>query len=423
MTQQHVIVTGINHHTASLARRSHYAWNTDQQAQIYAALKHNSNITQYCILVTCNRTEIICTTSDASITVLSWLQQFITEKHSYQHINQAATQHILRTLCGLDSMLIGETEILGQYKNLVKTIQCKPGFSKTLSHMINHLIASAKRIRRESQLQQHSSSIAKLVIHNAHVKHPRPHPYRWLLIGAGTLIQQHLKWLQHYPQQHITLVCRNPEKHQALTEKYPITMAAMTQLSTLIPQHDFVISATSAPYPILTAAFLRTLAIQHTLFIDLAVPPDIEKDANNPHLQCMHLDEIINNTIPTCVKHKTEQAAKAQAQTHFQQFLLTQQSTTIAKFRALWFQQAHSIMQQHSTQIPVEHPALAQQLNLQMQKLCQRLNIPEQPKAQPNYLDAINLQRYIKQLAHQPTLAIKQNIRANKPIPALETIE
>ena len=132
MPTAHIIVTGINHRTATLCKRSLYAWdNTTKQAKTQLLRKINT-ITEFFILTTCNRTEIICIATQQTKELKQQLKALIPERETYQYINHDAVKHILRTLCGLDSMLTGEIEVLGQYKSAIKAIHQAPT-KKTLS--------------------------------------------------------------------------------------------------------------------------------------------------------------------------------------------------------------------------------------------------------------------------------------------------
>lgn len=413
MNTPQLIVSGISHHASSLSQRATYAWSLQKRLSIIHTLLAHPPIQEALIITTCNRTEIICISSANTHSLSSWLKNLIPETTSYQHHNKQAIHHILRTLCGLDSKLCGETEILGQYKNALRqTYQCK-SMQKHLPTLINRLLFSAKQVRLQSSVSSHHISLAQTVLKSIKQHSINFRNDRILFIGAGKIIQQHLKLFhKHLNLKSSTVICKNPLKHSVLTALYPVTIIKNPDFAKLIEQHDYIISATNTQNYVLQATLLNHIETKNKLFFDLAVPRDIEP-ISNKDIQITHLDDLTTKSLPQEIIKKAESLASTRAQESFSQFLLTQHTKLIKTFRNQWFSIVKILIQaSHSENIPHQKTPqeIAQTLQTRMSNIHKTLEITQSPPNTPTDLTHSNLQRYAKQLAHIPTLKIKQLI-------------
>ena len=405
MPSHHIIVTGINHRTASLSKRSRYAWDRKAQTHISNRLRQIESITQFFILTTCNRTEITCISSEYSPAICRDLKNLIPEIETYQYLNFSAIRHILRTLCGLDSMLVGETEILGQYKIAARSTQTKN--KQSLTRIIHKLINTAKQVRQTSQLQAQAINITKPVIRNIKSIIGDIQKCRFLCIGSGTVIHQHLQHLSQLNNLPITVACRSPKQFKNTASIAFVKLSSSDNLLQLIKQHDCIISATSAKGFIINRKMLEQIDLRDKLFIDLAVPCDIEPIPEDKKLRRIHLDDLENTNAPTLAIHNAQQQCDVLTNKCFEAFYLDQFTDQIKLFRSRWFHDAEAISKQNRSQ----HASLYLELKNHMQAICRQMNITAKLPNPPLDSGKTAVNRYIKQLAHHPTLIIKETIR------------
>ena len=379
MPTAHIIVTGINHRTATLCKRSLYAWdNTTKQTKTQLLRKINT-MTEFFILTTCNRTEIICIATQQTKELKQQLKALIPEKETYQYMNHDAVKHILRTLCGLDSMLIGEVEVLGQYKSAIKAIHQAPT-KKTLSQTIHKLIHKAKIIRTQSKLPGQGIKLSDLVIKQIHTHNNLVKSHKFLCIGAGEVIQRHLQPLYRVSQRAVTVACRAPEKHKNTHMATYVKLTSPTTLIELIKQHDYIISATTAQKAMITTSMLQQIDLQNKLFIDLAVPCDIDPSPSLTTLKRIHLDDLRNTQVSKAALHHAETLCAQSAELLFEAFDLDQYTDAIKVFRAEWFSRAKAIINAHCPQTKQQFALLKNA----MQSLCQELQINTKLPEPPN---------------------------------------
>lgn len=413
MNSPQLIVSGISHHMSSLKQRSAYAWSLQKRLSIIHTLLSHPSVQEALIIATCNRTEIICMTTANNHKLNHWLHTITPEKTSYQHHNKQAIHHILRTLSGLDSKLCGETEILGQYKKALQQTYQNKSSQKHLPKLINRLLFSAKQIRHQSGISSHHISLAQAVLRSIKQHPVNLRNVRILFIGAGQIIQKHLKLFhKHFNLKSSTIVCKNPQKYQSLTSLYPITIIRQPDLTKLIEQHDCIISATNTQHYVLQASLLNHVETKNKLFFDLAVPRDIEP-ISSKHIHITHLDDLTTKSLPQGIIKKAESLASTHTQQSFSQFLLTQHTTLIKTFRNQWFSIANTLIQApraESTSQQTPPLEIAQILQTRMNNIHKTLQIRQNPPSTPTDLTHSSLQRYAKQLAHTPTLKIKQFI-------------
>lgn len=407
MSPKHLIVSSINHHHTPQEQRGFWAWSNTQQQTILQKLIHTESINEVVILCTCNRTEIICLTSNIESTK-KHLDRLIPPPHRFFKQNQSAITHILRTLCGLESQCIGENEILGQYRQARQNTYASKGSHKSLLKILHQLHHMANKIREESGMNQHPTCLAKHVIiaieqHLNHLISPNI-----LFIGAGDTIQQHLKHLQRKKIKfNGTLACRYPEKNEHIAEKYQLKLAQIDQIKHLLQDNDCVIAATKCPTPIIDHQNLKHITRAPQLMVDLAVPRDI-RWSNSDKNRVLTLDDLNQaRQIPQAIINRANTLSQQNAILCYQAFVISQHSHHIQTFRKAWLDLCHQIMQK-----PVPKHKITQLLYWHMCTVHKLLGLPQPIEPQITCKDS--LQRYANHLAHQPTVRLKKVIE--KPI-------
>jgi glutamyl-tRNA reductase len=308
-----IIVCGINHKTASLALREKVFFTVDK-LPLYLQDLLSSGIAQEAVLLsTCNRSELYCEASDFQAVQNWFCEQSIDGKNEnkalrqellqglYLYQGQKAVEHLMRVACGLDSMVLGEPEILGQVK-VAFSESCSAGAVGSSFHrLFQQVFALAKEIRSTTAIGACPMSIASTTMTLAkRLLAERPHkPFaesNILLLGAGDTIQLILRYLQVSPVKKIWIVNRSVEKAASLAATYGGEAVALAQLDTILPQADLMITATGSLEPLVTAALLkktRAAAGASLAIFDIAVPRDVEAEAATlPGIQLYCIDDL-----------------------------------------------------------------------------------------------------------------------------------
>jgi glutamyl-tRNA reductase len=284
-----LIVFGISHKTAPLALREQVAIGSDMLPLALNTLRALPGIHEVAILSTCNRTELYCHAEHAEHShITGWLSSLraVAQDQLSPHLNvyrdRDAILHMLRVASGLDSMMLGEPQILGQMKSAYQDARQLGALSGLLGRLFQHIFTVAKQVRTETALGRNPVSIAFAAVRLAQQILGNLTQSRALLVGAGdtaALVGRHLR-----EQGVATLVVanRNLERGQALAEQLGGTACALSDIPQALINADIVACATASPLPLIGKGMVeRALkARKHRLMFmaDLAVPRDIENE-------------------------------------------------------------------------------------------------------------------------------------------------
>ncbi len=308
-----IIVCGINHKTASVALREKVFFALEKLPLYLQDLLSSGLAREAVLLSTCNRSELYCE-AGAIQEVQAWFcRQGLDWKSDnealkeelrsvlYVYQGQQAVEHIMKVACGLDSMVLGEPEILGQVK-VAFSESCTAGAVGSSFHrLFQHVFAIAKEIRSTTAIGACPMSIASTTmtlakrLFNAQPSKPLSEA-AILLLGAGDTIQLILRYLQVAPVKKIWIVNRSLEKAAQLADIYGAEAIGLNHLAAVVSQADLMITATGSLEPLVTASLLeKTLAAGKaplTIF-DLAVPRDVEPEAAAlPGVQLYCIDDL-----------------------------------------------------------------------------------------------------------------------------------
>ncbi|MBL97413.1 MAG: hypothetical protein CMF52_06310 [Legionellales bacterium] len=393
-----LMIAGISHHTARIDERSAVAWNNTDIVNLRATLNQQPWISEHIILSTCNRTEIICLASEHNL--VDWCVGIGMPKHAiYLRKNLDAIYHILRTLTGLDSKIIGETEIVGQYKQAIQAAHKQHTCKKKLYGLLNRCIHLARTIRHQTNLK--IESLSEHVFHRITHDWPDISQSSILFIGAGHVIKQHLERINNMKNKpRCALVCRHPEQHRHLEKTFGIHVAGTDDMSTLLATHQCVISATNSKGYVISNALRKSLKQQPKLYFDLAIPSDIEYDASENIYQ---LDDLGPKNTDQSTSSHTEMLIRQEAIMLQQQLQLQEHADLIQSFRKRWLDEACRL-----TKVTSDHPEkksdMLQLLHVKMQRIHKHLRITTAPDHPERNLC---ITQYAKTLLHAPTLHIK----------------
>jgi glutamyl-tRNA reductase len=282
-----IIALGINHKTASVELREKVAFSPEQLSAALQELKHHSVINEAVIVSTCNRTELYCSVEDAnSQALLSWLASFHALDESalndnvYIHQNNDAVNHLMRVACGLDSLVLGEPQILGQIKQAYNSAKLHGGIRLHFERLFQKTFSVAKQVRTETDIGASAVSVAYAAVNLARHIYGQLDKTNVLLIGAGETIELVAKHLAQHSPKTITVANRTIERAQGLASEIGGKVISLGQLPDNLHHADIVISSTASTLPIIGKGMveqaLKRRKHKPMLFVDIAVPRDIE---------------------------------------------------------------------------------------------------------------------------------------------------
>jgi glutamyl-tRNA reductase len=278
---------GINHQTAPLAVREQIAFNVDTLDSALRDLVDNGAAKEATILSTCNRTEIYCSTDNPAHTV-GWLASYHhlpipeIEPYIYRLPQEQAVKHAFRVASGLESMVLGEPQILGQMKQAVRQAEQAGTLGFLLHKLFQRTFSVAKDVRTQTEIGANLVSMAAAAVKLAERIYPSIAEQRVLFIGAGEMIELNAVHFAARNPKHITVANRTLERAQTLARRINGHAITLTELPDQLAQHDIIVTCTASSLPILGKGMVERALKQRKhrpLFIvDLAVPRDVEKE-------------------------------------------------------------------------------------------------------------------------------------------------
>jgi glutamyl-tRNA reductase len=345
-----LLALGINHQSAPLALRERLAFSAERSGQALNHLAKRLNV-EAVIISTCNRTELYCNLhGDDPQPLIQWLCEFqgVDEAELmdalYLYHEEQAVRHLMRVASGLDSLILGEPQILGQVKQAFTEAKEAGVVGTVLDRWFQRGFSAAKLVRTETDIGTNAVSVAYAAVSLAKRIFGELEQARVLLIGAGEtieLVARHL-WEQGVSQ--ITVANRTITRGQALASQFDAQVITLNEIPQYLHQADIVISSTAAPLPILGKGMveeaLKVRRHQPMFMVDIAVPRDIEPQVGelpDIYLYCVDdLQGIIEQNIATRreAAHQAEALLELQAE-EFMRWLRSLDSVaTIRDYRS-----------------------------------------------------------------------------------------
>lgn len=313
---------GINHHTAPLAVREQVAFGPEKLTQALHELTDSQRATEVAILSTCNRTELYCNTAQPDATV-DWLAEFhkIERRelapYLYTLPREQAVQHAFRVAAGLDSMVLGETQILGQMKQAVHTAEEAGTLGLLLNKLFQRTFSVAKEVRTSTEIGANSVSMAAAAVRLAERIFPSVRDQACLFIGAGEMIEL---CMTHFAAKHprrMTVANRTEARARPLAERFHAGMIPLTALPEELPTYDIIITSTASPLPILGKGMLERAIKQRRhrpiFIVDLAVPRDVEAEVANMDDVFLYSVDDLGQVVREGTDSRVAQVAQAEA--------------------------------------------------------------------------------------------------------------
>jgi glutamyl-tRNA reductase len=315
---------GINHTTAPLDLRGRFVYSIDQIAPALQALRsalHNQ--VGAALLCTCNRSEIYCAGDKAQLEVaLEWLAHRggvspqLLRSHAYTLNDGLAVRHAFRVACGLDSMVLGEPQILGQIKDAVRAAESAGVLGSTLSQLFQRSFAVAKEVRSSTGIGEHSISMAAASVRLAGQLFEDLQDVKVLFVGAGDMITLCATHFAAKKPKSIAIANRTLSRGEELARKLGAEVMCLADLPDRLYEFDAVISCTASTLPLIgLGAVERALKRRRRrpmFMVDLAVPRDIEPEVKA--LEDIYLYTLDDLASVVQSAQANRQAAVAQAE-------------------------------------------------------------------------------------------------------------
>jgi glutamyl-tRNA reductase len=309
-----LLITGISHHTATLEIREKIAITRIDYAERVKELLELDGIEEVVIVSTCNRTEIYSVGPKQSRKqVRQWLQskgglsESEMDKHCYVHERERAVHHLFRVAGGLDSLVLGESQIVGQLKDSWQMSAEAGGVEKVLDRLFQHAFATGKRIRSKTRIGEHPVSVAYTTVMLAKQIFGNLASKTVILVGAGEMVELCGRHLHDKGLSSLIIANRSIERANELAEQFGAFAVSLNDLPGVLHRADILISSTASLEPIIHAATVKAALKQRRnqpmFMVDIAVPRDIHPDVGK-------LDSVYLYTIDDLQKVVDENLSK-----------------------------------------------------------------------------------------------------------------
>lgn len=285
---------GINHKTAPVSLREKVTFSPDTLGDALQSLHQQPLVQGGVVLSTCNRTELYLSVEQDENTLqqlIKWLCQYHQlspeelTKSLYWHQDSDAVNHLMRVASGLDSLVLGEPQILGQVKKAFAESQEHRKLNTELERLFQKSFSVAKRVRTETEIGSSAVSVAFAACTLARQIFESMSDVNVLLVGAGETIELVARYLREHQVKKMVIANRTRERAQQLADEVHADVITLPEIDERLYKADIVISSTASPLPIIGKGMversLKARRNQPMLFIDIAVPRDIEPEVGN----------------------------------------------------------------------------------------------------------------------------------------------
>ncbi|MDA8390878.1 MAG: glutamyl-tRNA reductase [Gammaproteobacteria bacterium] len=318
----HLVAFGINHKTAPLALRERAAFDPQTLPEALQDVAHHG-AGEATILSTCNRTEIYCRIEHESPdSIIDWLcdyrslQNRLLRPHLYIHGGRAAVQHAFRVASGLDSLVLGEPQILGQMKNAFAAARRAGTTGKMLNRLFERTFSVAKQVRTDTAIGANPVSVAFAAVSLARRIFNDLAQQTVMLIGAGEMIELVARHLKEQGITQLIVANRTRERAHALAEVYGGRGISLPEVPGVLASADIVISCTASVLPILgKGAVERAIKMRKhrpMFLVDLAVPRDIEPEVGDLNDVYLYTIDELKGVIEENMQSRQEAAREAE---------------------------------------------------------------------------------------------------------------
>lgn len=319
-----VLALGINHKTASVELREKLAFTPERLPEALQTVQKNAGCDEGVILSTCNRTEIYSFGEDtAPANMIKWLAEFHQvdeeelKQHIYVHRDVDATRHLMRVASGLDSMVLGEPQILGQVKQAYQQAKSVGSVQTYFERMFQQAFSVAKKVRTETDISVNAVSVAFAAVTLAKQVFGSFEKKKVLLVGAGETIELVAKHIYEQGAKDIVVANRTLSRAELVAEQFSAKTSTLSQIPEHILDADVVISSTASTLPIIGKGMVETVFRQRKhrpmFLVDLAVPRDIEPQVAELDDAYLYTVDDLQEIVARNMQARTEAAEEAEA--------------------------------------------------------------------------------------------------------------
>ncbi|HZQ62842.1 MAG TPA: glutamyl-tRNA reductase [Casimicrobiaceae bacterium] len=312
---------GLNHQTAPLQIRERVAFAPDFVGQALRDLLVRPKVKEAAILSTCNRTEVYFHGAEPE-PVVSWLEEFhrvprnSLSPYVYALPREQAVSHAFRVASGLDSMVLGEPQILGQMKQAVRYAEAAGSLGLVLNRLFQRTFAVAKDVRTRTDIGSASISMAAAAVKLAERIFPSITEQRLLLIGAGEMIDLTATHFAARKPKSITIANRTLERGKQLAERFEAEAIMLTDMPERLHEFDIIVTCTASTLPILGKGLLERVVKMRrhrpVFIVDLAVPRDVEPEASQLDDVFLYSVDDLSNIVKDNLQIRRESVAQAE---------------------------------------------------------------------------------------------------------------
>ncbi len=301
---------GVDHHRTPVDLRERLAVAGSDAIALAATLRQLPGASECVVVSTCNRLEVYLggvverDRLEAELAARAGIDAAELGRHAYRHDGVACARHLFRVTAGLESMVLGEAEIVGQVRRAYDAARAAGLCGPLLHALLQRAMVCGKDVRTRTGLGDHKLSVASVAVDLARQVHGDLAMARLLLVGAGETAELAARYLASAGVRTVSVINRNAERAATLAQAIGGTALAWEQLPEALITHDVVVSSTAAPHPIITTAMVRTALKNRRApltLIDLAVPRDVESSVSDLDdafvFNIDHLERVIAQNI------------------------------------------------------------------------------------------------------------------------------
>jgi glutamyl-tRNA reductase len=318
----HLFTVGVNHTTAPLSIREHVAFQNEQLGQALRDLTQHHKVQEAAILSTCNRTELYCNTEDPQV-ALEWLAQYHhlnpqnIQPYTYMYPQKDAVKHAFRVASGLDSMVLGEPQILGQMKQAVRIAEHAGTLGTLLHKLFQRTFAVAKEVRTSTDIGASSLSMAAASVKLAQKIFGNLSHQKVLFIGAGEMIELCAEHFAVQKPASMTVANRTLERGTELAARFGGNAILLADLPERLAEFDIVVTSTASQLPIVGLGMVeravKSRKHKPMFMVDLAVPRDIEPEVAELDDVFLYTVDDLSQVVQEGLGNRQEAAAEAEA--------------------------------------------------------------------------------------------------------------
>ncbi len=317
-----LLAIGLNHTTAPVSIRERVTFGPDIVVAALRSLTDLGGVGEAVILSTCNRTEIYCDAlGDAQEETCEWLAGFhglaIEDVLPYLYVHEGghAVEHLLSVASGLDSLVLGEPQILGQVKSAYQTAQDAGRTGKVLTRLFQHAFSTAKQVRTDTAIGDSPVSVAFAAVSLARQIFADLSEQTALLIGAGETVELAARHLSQNGVGRIIVANRTVSRAQELAHQFDAYAISLTEIPVHLAEADIVIASTASPVPVLgkgtVESALKRRRHRPMFMVDIAVPRDIEAEVGDLEDIYLYTVDDLDEVIQSNLRSRQEAAEQA----------------------------------------------------------------------------------------------------------------